>query len=701
VKECADVILRCGVLLTVAFVVRQVSMAETRTTSTKAVEKRTTPNESDDLPRGVVEELAALRVIDEGTAHSTGEEFLQDLVRHLAQAVDAHYAFVAEFASPTTHTKARTIAFWAKDGIAENIEWTLAGTPCEEVVHGKLCHHPSGVRQKFPKDRPLVEWGIESYLGVPLCDTEGKVLGHLAVFDDRSMPEEPRKLLIFRIFAARAAAELSRLHLEWELRASEERLRDLYEEAPIAYVKEDLHSRFISANHAALRILGIKPEEVPGLVGMSLVPDTPDARRRVQEAFASVGRGTDTGGVVLELRRKDDGKPVWVQWWSKPEPGGKYTRSMFVDITDRVLMEQEKTRLAAENVYLQEELKSVHNFDEIVGQSPALLEALEKVNRVAKTDASVLIIGETGTGKELIARAIHSASRRHDKPLIKLNCAALPSGLVESELFGHEKGAFSGAISRRVGRFELAHGGTIFLDEIGEVPLEVQVKLLRVLQEREFERVGGTSSIKVDVRVIAATNRDLVKLIRDGRCREDLFYRLNVFPIALPPLRNREGDVPLLVQFLVARFAARVGVRIESIGKATMERLKRYSWPGNIRELENVIERAIILSNGPTLEIDPEVFATAPVDRSRATDAPIPTSPDPEGLTAVGERQTQPPLESLQAIERNHILAALEQTGGIIDGPHGAAKVLALHPNTLRSRMKKLGIARAPRHGQS
>jgi formate hydrogenlyase transcriptional activator len=674
-------------------------MAETRTTSTKAVEKRTTPNDSDDLPRGVVEELAALRVIVEGTAHSTGAEFFQTLVRHLAQAVGAHYAFVAEFVSPGTRTRARTIAFWSRDGIAENFEWTLAGTPCEDVVHGKLCHHPSGVRQNFPEDRLLVEWGIESYLGVPLCDPEGKVLGHLAVFDDRSMPEEPRKLLIFRIFAARAAAELARLHLEWELRASEERLRDLYEEAPIAYVKEDLQSRFISANRAALRILGIKPEEVSGLVGISLVPDTPDAQRRVQEAFASVGRGTDTRGAVLEFRRKDNGKPVWVQWWSKPEPGGKYTRSMFVDITDHVLMEQEKARLAAENVYLQEEIKSVHNFDEIVGQSPALLEALEKVNRVAKTDASVLITGETGTGKELIARAIHSASRRHDKPLIKLNCAALPSGLVESELFGHEKGAFSGAISRRVGRFELAHGGTIFLDEIGEVPIEVQVKLLRVLQEREFERVGGVGSIKVDVRVIAATNRDLVKLIRDGRFREDLFYRLNVFPIALPPLRNREGDVPLLVHFLVSRFAARVGVRIESVGKATLERLSRYSWPGNIRELENVLERAVILSNGPTLEIDPEVFASTPADRPPDANPPRLSGSESEGLAAAGVRQT-PSLESLEANTRNHILAALEQSGWIIDGPRGAAKILALHPNTLRSRMKMLGIARASQEGQ-
>src|SRR6201997_2938065 len=243
---------------------------------------------------------------------------------------------------------------------------------------------------------------------------------------------------------------------------------------------------------------------------------------------------------------------------------------MFLDITDRVLMEQEQARLAAQNIYLREEIKSVHNFEEIIGQSPALLDALEKVNRVAKTDATILITGETGTGKELIARAIHSTSQRRDKPLIKVNCAALPAGLVESELFGHEKGAFSGAIARRVGRFELAHGGTLFLDEVGEVPLDVQVKLLRVLQEREFERVGGANPIKVDVRVIAATNRDLAKSIREGKFREDLYYRLNVFPIALPPLRDRVGDVPLLVHSLLARFAARVGVRIESIGKATM-----------------------------------------------------------------------------------------------------------------------------------
>src|SRR5439155_245914 len=269
---------------------------------------------------------------------------------------------------------------------------------------------------------------------------------------------------------------------------------------------------------------------------------------------------------------------------------------------------------------------------------------LEDVRRVAPTDASILITGETGTGKELIARAIHSASNRKDKPLIKVNCAALPTGLVESELFGHERGAFSGAIARRIGRFELAHGGTIFLDEIGEIPPEVQVKLLRVLQEREFERVGGNTSIKSDVRVIAATNRDLLKCVREGTFREDLYYRLNVFPLHLPALRERAGDIPLLAQFLITKFAARIGRRIENISRESMQRLQSYSWPGNVRELENVLERAVILCTGTTLQIGALLDAKS----SSASTAFVPVA------------------TGLEAIERNHILTVLKQTNWVI-----------------------------------
>ena len=452
--------------------------------------------------------------------------------------------------------------------------------------------------------------------------------------------------------------------------------RDLYDEAPIAYVREDLDSRLISANRAALRILGLEPDDVPGILGASLVPDTPDAQRRVKEALASVGRGADTSGVVLELRRKNDGRPVWIQWWSRPEPNGRYTRTMFLDITEQVLMEQEQDKLKAQNLYLQEEIKSVHNFEEIVGRSPSLLAVLAKVDRVARTDATVLITGETGTGKELIARAIHSRSRRSEKPLIKVNCAALPTGLIESELFGHEKGAFSGALSRRLGRFELANGGTIFLDEVGEMPPDAQVKLLRVIQEHEFERIGGNETIRTDVRLIAATNRDLHRSVQEGTFREDLFYRLNVFPVELPPLRERTGDIPLLVRFFVEKYAVRVDRHVETIAPETLNRLVAYRWPGNVRELQNLVERALILATDPELRIEPEILG-----------APTPAAvPSESGFR-----------KDLGTLQREHILAALNRSGWVIEGERGAAKELGLHPNTLRSRIKKLGLKRTDR----
>jgi transcriptional regulator with GAF, ATPase, and Fis domain len=311
----------------------------------------------------------------------------------------------------------------------------------------------------------------------------------------------------------------------------------------------------------------------------------------------------------------------------------------------------------------------------------------------APTDATVLVTGETGTGKELIARAVHSASKRRDRPLIKVNCAALPAGLVESELFGHEKGAFSGAIARRQGRFELADGGTIFLDEIGALPPEAQVKLLRVLQEREFDRVGGGAPIRVDVRVIAATNRDLLQEVRQKKFREDLYYRLNVFPVRLPPLRERPDDIPLLVHFLVNRFAQRVGKHLDGVSGRTMRRLQEYPWPGNVRELENVLERAVILATGSTLDIAPDFLpapaATAPADEptdpKSSADAPA-TAPPTAGQ----------PLPRLEDVERDHIVKVLRHTNWVITGPRGAATVLGLNPSTLRSRIKKLGISRSP-----
>lgn len=343
-----------------------------------------------------------------------------------------------------------------------------------------------------------------------------------------------------------------------------------------------------------------------------------------------------------------------------------------------------KARLEKENVYLREEIRTVHNFDEIVGNSPPLLELLRRVDQVARTDSSVLIYGETGTGKELVARAIHNRSNRKDRPLVKVNCSAISAGLVESELFGHVKGAFTGAFERRIGRFELAHGGTIFLDEVGELPLETQVKLLRVLQEREFEPVGSNRSVQVDVRVIAATNRNLQESIVNGSFRSDLYYRLNVFPLEVPPLRERRSDIAQLAMFFVTRYSRNLGKRIDGISAAAAEKLNHYSWPGNIRELQNVIERALILAHGSILELEPDLIGLSSSDALR--DAPR--------KVAETAFPTEPvsPFKTLEEVERAHISAVLAQTRGVVEGANGAAKTLGMHPNTLRHRMEKLGI---------
>jgi formate hydrogenlyase transcriptional activator len=328
-----------------------------------------------------------------------------------------------------------------------------------------------------------------------------------------------------------------------------------------------------------------------------------------------------------------------------------------------------RARLEEENRYLQEEIKSDHNFEEIVGQSRAIKGVFKAIEAVAPAGATVLITGETGTGKELVARALHNLSPRRGKALIKVNCAALPAGLIESELFGHEKGAFTGAIARKIGRFELAHGGTLFLDEIGDLPLELQPKLLRVLQEGEFERIGASHSTTVDVRVVAATNRDLETAVRESRFRSDLYYRLNVFPIRLPPLRDRTEDIPLLVRYLTLKYGTRLGKRISHVAPAILEVLQTYSWPGNVRELENVIERATILSAGAELDLGWWPMTT-------------------------GGRGREGGTRTLEEVEREHIRAVLELTGWRVSGERGAAGHLGMKPTTLEARMKKLGITR-------
>jgi formate hydrogenlyase transcriptional activator len=332
-----------------------------------------------------------------------------------------------------------------------------------------------------------------------------------------------------------------------------------------------------------------------------------------------------------------------------------------------------KDKLAEEKHFLQEEVESDFATREIVGKSPALMRVLEQIETVAPSDATVLLLGETGTGKELLARTIQKRSRRRDRPFVKLNCSAIPLGLIESELFGHERGAFTGAIQRRLGRFELAHQGTLFLDEVGDLPLELQPKLLRAIQEREFERLGSTVTQKVDVRIIAATHHPLSAMVEDGRFRQDLFYRLSVFPIQVPPLRDRKEDIPGLVAFFTQKFARQLNRRIEHIPVSAMDRLVAWSWPGNIRELQNIIERSVILSQGAELKV------------------PVADLERPQGRGAV------PSPRSLKEVEREEIRKALRDCRGVIGGPEGAAARLGLKRSTLNSRLKKMGILREER----
>jgi formate hydrogenlyase transcriptional activator len=544
-----------------------------------------------------------------------------------------------------------------------------------------------GDEEWIAEPRWMEQEAVRTFAAQPLL-FRGEVLGVLALFDRGVLSEKDFEWL--RTFAdhaavaianARAFEEIESLQarLEKENSHLREEFHDLFNEAPIAYVHEELDSRIIRANRAAMTMLGLTPEDIPGTYGKSLIANNEDARRRVSEAFESVGRGTDTSGVVLEMRRKDNGKPLWVQWWSRPAPNGKYTRTMVVDITERMLLEREQARLQAQNDYLWEEIRSEHNFGDLIGKSPGLRKVMQQIQLVAPTDAAVLVTGESGTGKELVARAIHENSPRKSRALIKVNCGAVPEALFESEFFGHARGAFTGALKDKPGRFELADGGTIFLDEIGEVPLAMQAKLLRVLQEQEIERVGDTRTRKISVRIIAATNRDLKKEVEAGRFRQDLFYRLSVFPIEIPPLRERREDIAPLTAHFLKQSARRMNRPVPRVTEATINQLAAHDWFGNVRELQNAVERAVILSQGRPLSFD--LAEPASTENSRAISRPA----EPTRLFT---------REELKHRERENITAALRQSGGKVFGANGAASLLGMKPTTLASKVKALGLSK-------
>jgi PAS domain S-box-containing protein len=532
-----------------------------------------------------------------------------------------------------------------------------------------------------------------------LDDARDKVQGlSVGAVDYIAKPFQPQEVL------ARVQTHLTVQQLKAELAERNRQLaaanQQILEAVAEGICGFDQEGRISFANPAACQLAG-QPEQallgqLPYAAGLLLGTDGRALPERATPVYASLVRGETVRSDTLLLQRRGTA-PVPVALTSAPIRRGAAVQGAVLairDISERKRQEQAlhdalaeverlRERLAAENAYLRAEIRSDRQFGEIVGQSEALLAVLEQVRRVAPTKSSVLVQGESGTGKEAIARALHELSPRRDHPLIKVNCGAISPSLIESELFGHEKGAFTGALRQRAGFFELADGGTIFLDEVGELPPDAQVKLLRVLQEQELSRVGSETPIRVDVRVIAATNRDLAGLVEGGGFRLDLYYRLNVFPIRLPPLRERRDDIPLLAAKFLADQARALGKELSGLTPAAVRLIQSYDWPGNIRELQNVIERAAILATGRVVDIPPSLV----------------TSGTPHRAAQLPKALVEDEPVTLAAAEARHIRRILDRTGWAVAGPAGAAALLGVPESTLRSRMKKLGVKREPGRG--
>jgi len=530
---------------------------------------------------------------------------------------------------------------------------------------------PAGLREL------VLAQGLRAQWSQPLLSKDNEVLGTFGLFHGTPRSPTGRQLQLIEDAATIAVIAIegqrSRVSLQEafrEIRASEQELRQITDAIPITIVVLSPDGTSLYANRSVLEYSGITLEEVmTGDLGRRVIhPD--DVARLGEERREGLVRGLPFD---LEQRaRRKDGEYRWFLFRYHPlrDTQGRIIRwyATAMDIDERKRAEE---RVRNENLALREDIDRSSMFEEIVGSSPALQRVLGQVAKVAKTDSTVLIQGETGTGKELIARAIHRRSSRATRAFIRVNCAAIPQSLIASELFGHEKGAFTGALQRRLGRFEAADGGTIFLDEIGDLPAETQIALLRVLQEREIERVGSSQPVKVDVRVLAATNRDLEAAVERGAFREDLYYRLNVFPIWIPPLRERGDDIPVLVEYLVERYAKKVGKTIRNINKQTLELFRGYVWPGNVRELQNVIERAMVLCEGETFAVDESWLKEKRHQPSKRTASPVTT---------------------LAEGERGVIEAALAACHGRISGPRGAAATLGVPRQTLESKIKALHI---------
>jgi PAS domain S-box-containing protein len=632
----------------------------------------------------ILNEDLALRKILEGTASHTGKEFFHALVMNLAEALNTKGAWVAEYIE--LKQRLRALSFILDDQMIEGYEYDIKDTPCEVAIENKqIVHIPENSIRLFPDDPDFAKYEPMSYLGAPLLDQDGSVLGHLAVLDSRVMPEISRNMAIFSIFAERAASELRRLRVDLQLRNHEEQLSRLFNSAMDAIIEMDPDLIITQVNPAAQQLFenGSHNEMIHSSFQQYLVSESAAKLKNLAHSIINMPvshRSLWIPGGLKGVNHNGDTFQFEATFSCYIHRKNYYFNLILRNVNARIEAEKRIEILSAETEYLRQELEEIHPTDDIIGKSKVISHLLNEIHQVASTDATVLISGETGTGKELVARAIHNHSSRKDKPLIKVNCASIPENLIESEFFGHTRGAFTGATEQREGRFALADGGTIFLDEIGDLPTPLQSKLLRVLQEGEFEPVGSSHTKKVDCRVIAATNRDLKKMIREGGFRADLYYRLNVFPIFVPSLKERENDVLLLADFFVQRYSQSIGRMIKPLTEADKTHLKSYKWPGNVRELQNVIERAVITSTDGTLNLISLLSGYEHITGN----INFTSSFEIEVLTE----------KELKEIERKNMIQALNFTGWRISGESGAASLIGIPPSTFSSRMKNLGIQR-------
>ena len=642
--------------------------------------------DKDKVPFKGIQENEAIRAILEGTSTETGRDFFISLVKNLSKVLNTHGAMVNEYLEE--EGRLRSIACVVGNQRLKEFEYAVAGTACEVVVREKRLVY---VRERLfikykgnPDLKDFPKEGIVSYLGYPFVDVDGRILGHISVIDKDPIPEDMQVFNVFRIFANRGTAEMQRLRAEKEILEREEKLRRLFDSAMDGIIEFDKDFKVTRINPAASRLFGYESDRVLGrLFGLLLNKESSVKLIRLSEFLDAKPEGEKFIWIPEGLRavnEKGEEFPVEATLSGFEIGSARFYTLILRNVNEKLLAEKKIRSLTLESEYLKEELKSLTESEGIIGDSEPLKRVLEDVKRVAGTEATVLILGETGTGKELIARSIHSTSRRSDKPFVKVNCPAIPTNLIESELFGHERGAFTGATNKREGRFSVADGGTIFLDEIGELSIDLQSKLLRVLQEGEFEPVGSSRTVKVNVRVIAATNRDLLKEIDEGRFREDLYYRLNVFQIELPPLRERAGDIGKLASAFMDKYSKRNGIALNPLSEADLARLKSYPWPGNIRELQNVIERGVITATDGRLNLE----RALPASRDN-----IVTGLDPG---TVGDGAQVLSDKELKELERKNIVRALEKADWKVAGKNGAAAILGIPTSTLNSKIKSLGI---------